>query len=317
MAISKEVKAGLIATAAAGILFFGFYFLKGADIFSSKRDYICYYDDVGGLQGSAAVQLHGMNVGNVSGIELKGSRVQVKLSIKKSIAIPKGTIALLAQPDIMGSKVVQLDMGPGPGVLAAGDTLATLKQGGVVDKISGELTPRLAELKVTISEINRAMVGVNSIVGEQNQKALADALASIKVTADNLTVLSGTLSKESGEIAEVVHNAKTFTGGLAKNNDTISRVLANASNITRQLANAPIQRTLSDLQQSIHELHGIVDKINNNQGSLGMLINNKDVYNNLNGSLKSLNALMDDLKAHPSRYINVTVFGKGGGSSKK
>ena len=102
-----------------------------------------------------------------------------------------------------------------------------------------------------------------------------------------------------------------------KNNDTINRILSNASSITRQLSNAPIQKTLANLQQAIDELHGILDKVNNNQGSLGMLINNKDVYNNLNGSLHSLNSLMDDIKAHPSRYINVTVFGSGKGNSKK
>ncbi len=316
MNISKEVKTGLIVTVAAVILFVGFYFLKGANLFSNNRQYICYFDDVDGLQGSAPIEIHGMNVGHVSKMALTGGRrVLVELSVKKSLELPKGTIALLAQPDLMGGKIIKLDIGPGPGNLVAGDTLPTLKEGGVVDKVTSELTPRLAELKVTISEINRAMVGVNSIVGDQNQKALADALGSIKATADNLSVLSKSLSMESGEMTEVIHNAKSVTGNLAKNNDTINRILSNASNITRQLANAPIQRTMADLQQSINELHGILDKVNNNQGSLGMLINNKDVYNNLNGSLKSLNNLMDDIKAHPSHYINVTVFGKGG--SKK
>ena len=110
-------------------------------------------------------------------------------------------------------------------------------------------------------------------------------------------------------MTQIIHNANSITGNLAKNNDTIQHILANASNITKQLANAPIQKTITDLQKSVAELHGVMDKINNNQGSLGMLINNKDVYNNLNSSLKSLNDLMADIKAHPSHYINVTVFG--------
>ena len=318
MKIPKEVKVGLMATAAIVILFVGFYFLKGANIFSNNNKYICYFDDVEGLQGSAPVEMRGMSVGRVSKISLTASkRVMVEISVSKKIDVPQGTLAVFAQPDLMGGKVIKLEIGSGPGNIHPGDSLATVKEGGVVDKVAGELTPRLAELKVTITEINRAMAGVNSIVGEQNQKALADAIASIKTTADNLSSLSGSLNKESGEMTEIIHNAKSLTGNLAKNNDTINRILSNASSITRQLSNAPIQKTLANLQQAIDELHGILDKVNNNQGSLGMLINNKDVYNNLNGSLHSLNSLMDDIKAHPSRYINVTVFGSGKGNSKK
>ena len=311
MSIAKEIKIGLLATVALVILFVGFYFLKGAAIFSNEQSYYCYFKDVDGLQNSAAVQVRGLNVGRVSRTQLIDNKgVLVRISINKSVEMPKGTIAELAS-DLLGPKIIKLELGPGPGLMGMGDTLATHNEAGVIDKVSDQLTPRLAELKETIAEFNRALVGVNSIVGEENQKALGAAIASIKTTADNLSALSGSLNRESGEMGDIIHNAKSITGNLSKNNDTINHILANASNLTRQLSNAPIQKTMADLQKTIGELHGVMDKINNNQGSLGMLINNKDVYNNLNSSLHSLNGLMEDIKAHPSHYINVTVFGSG------
>ena len=299
-----------MVTVALVILFLGFYFLKGANVFSSDKQYYCYYTNVDGLQSSAYVMTRGLNVGHVSKIELVDNKeVKVTITINKSVEVPTGTVAALASGDLLGAKVINLDQGKGPGLIEGGATLPTIKESGLVDKVSDQLTPRLAELKETISLFNTTLNGINNVVGDQNQKALADAINSIKTTADNLSKLSASLNAESGEMTQIIHNANSITGNLAKNNDTIQHILANASNITKQLANAPIQKTITDLQKSVAELHGVMDKINNNQGSLGMLINNKDVYNNLNSSLKSLNDLMADIKAHPSHYINVTVFG--------
>ncbi len=306
-----------MVTVALVILFSGFYFLKGAKIFSSEKVYYCYYNNIDGLQTSAYVMTRGVNIGHVSRIELVDNKnVRVTITINKSVELPRGTVASLASGDLLGAKLISLDQGTGPGFIEAGDTLPTIKESGIVDKVSDQLTPRLAELKQTISLFNTTLTSVNSVVNVDNQKALADAIASIKATADNLAQLSATLNKEGGEMTDIIHNVKNFTGTLAKNDDTIQHILANVSNVTKQLSNAPIQKTMGELQKSVSELHEVLDKINNNQGSLGMLINNKDVYNNLNSSLHSLNSLMDDIKAHPNRYINVTVFGSGSSSKK-
>lgn len=302
-----------MVTTALLILFFGFYFLKGAKVFSNEKVYYCYYSNIDGLQASAYVLTRGVNVGHVSRIQLEDNKgVKVTITINRSVELPRGTVASLTSGDLLGAKVINLDQGPGPGLIEAGAILPTVKENGIVDEVSAELTPRLAELKQTISLFNTTLNSVNAVVNEDNQKALTEAIASIKTTANNLSELSASLNKEGGEMTDIVHNVKSFTGALAKNDDTIQHILANVSNVTKQLSNAPIQKTVSDLQKSINELHGILDKINNNQGSLGMLINNKDVYNNLNSSLHSLNSLMEDIKAHPNRYINVTVFGSSG-----
>ncbi len=310
MTISKEVRIGLLVAIAGVIFFAGFSFLKGSDVFSSDSEYYCYYPTVDGLQKSSVVQVKGINIGQVADMELAGEKgVKVTLSIHNSAAIPEGTIASLASSDLLGTKIIRLDMGKGPATMPAKSVLASNKDGSMVDKLSGELTPRLEELKGTIIAFNQALNNVNALVGDENQKAITGAIQSLKATSDNLAHLSAAIDKESGQISSILRNANSVTANLAKSNDTVQRILSNTSRITGQLANAPIQKTLADLQKTTAQLQSIMDKINNNQGSLGMFINNKDAYNNLNNSLKSITNLTDDLKARPSRYINVSVFG--------
>jgi len=298
-------------TVALVVFFIGFYFLKGASLFSNDKKYYCIYANVEGLQLSANVQVRGLNVGRVSHMELLDNKgVKVTLSVYKSVEIPEGTTAALASPDLLGSKIISLDLGPGPAMMSEGSTLTGTMEKGVVDNVSAELTPRLKELQITILGLDTALAGINAIVGPQNQQAIAGAIRSIQTTADNLSQLSGALGKESGEITSVIHNANSITGNLAKNNEAIQQILTNVNNLSGLLANAPIQKTVAELQTTISEFKGIASKINNNQGSLGLLINDKDLYNNLNTSLQSLNTLMGDIKAHPTRYVNVTIFGK-------
>ncbi len=311
MSVSKEVKTGLLVSAALVILFVGFYFLKGANLFSNENEFYVIYPNAEGLQSSANVQVDGLNVGRISRTELvNGKGVKISIVLSKKIDVPVGTKATLAAFDLLGTKMIKIDLGKGPGTLPTGSMLEPGKENGVIDNLSGELTPTFKELKTTIASLNNALAGVNHIVDNENQKAIAEAIASIKATANNLSTLSAALASEGGEIKSILHNANSVTGNLAKQNDTIAKMLANFNNISRQLANSPIQKTVADLQGAANQLQGVVHKINNNEGSLGMLVNNKDMYNNLNGSLKSLSELMTDMKAHPSRYINVTIFGK-------
>jgi phospholipid/cholesterol/gamma-HCH transport system substrate-binding protein len=239
-----------------------------------------------------------------------GKGVKVTMTIYKSIQLPVGTVASLQSFDLLGTKMIRLDLGPGPGVLPKKSLLLTTHEGGIVDNVTAELTPRLRELKSTISAFDTTLASVNSMVDARNQREIAEALHAINVTAKNLAEMTESLKKETVAVSAILKNTNSITANLARNNDTINHILSNVNGLTKQINNAPIQKTLEELRATISEVRGIADKINNNQGSLGMLINNKEVYNNLNNSLKSLDSLERDLKAHPSRYINVTIFGK-------
>ena len=316
MTISKEVRIGLLVTVAVVLFFIGFYFLKGANLFSNTNSYYAIYSDVDGLQSSANVQVNGLNVGHVTHMELvEGQRVKVEIAINRTISLPQGTVCNLASSDLLGAKVIQLIPGTGTGVISPQSVIPSHSDAGLADKLADELTPRLRELKNTITLLDSALKGVNGLVSKENTKAISGAIQSIKATADNLAQVSGVLGQESAQVTSIIRNANSFATGLARQNDTIQRIVNNASAVSRQMANAPIQKTVTDLQKTTDQLQGIVNKINNGHGTLGALINNRDLYDNLNGSVTSLRNLTDDLRAHPSRYVNFSVFG-GGGSKK-
>ena len=310
MSLSKEARIGLLVTISLVIFFIGFYFLKGADIFSNEREYYCYYNNVDGLLNSANVQIKGLNVGHVAHMQLEnGKGVRVSIMVDKSIALPEGSVASLQSLDLLGTKIITIAPSNGPGILPKGAELVTEKQGGIVDNVTAELTPRLQEMKGTIVELDTALAGINDVVGEENQKVITAALKSIKATADNMAALSAALGNESGEISSILHNLNSITTNLAKNNDTVKMIMANVNNVTRQLSNAPIQQTFASLQSVSAQLHDVMTKINNGEGSLGKMVNDKALYDNLTKSLHSLDSLMGDVNAHPHRYINVAIFG--------
>jgi phospholipid/cholesterol/gamma-HCH transport system substrate-binding protein len=153
------------------------------------------------------------------------------------------------------------------------------------------------------------------VTSSENVRALSASLEAINKTAENLAALSATLNTETSQIRGILDNTNTFTGTLAKNSDTIRRVLSNLNQVSGQLAGAHLDQTFKELQASVGQFHSVMSKINNNEGSLGLLVNDKNLYNNMNSSLKSLDNLMIDLNQHPSKYVNVTIF--GGKKNKK
>lgn len=316
MRISKEVRIGILFIVALVLFFVGFYFLKGASLFSNNNKYYCYFSDIDGLQNSASVQIHGLAVGQVSRMELKGSQVKVEMTLNKKYQLPEGTVANLTSSDLLGAKVLELAPGTGTGIIPNRGTVATGTEPSAVDKLTGELAPRLKELKNTITILDSALRGVNSMVNVKNREAIDGAIQAIKRTADNLSVLSTSLKGEAGQISSIVTNANKFTANLAKGNDTINRILANVSAVSRQVADAPLKRTMTDLQRVSSQLDDVAKKINSKEGSLGLLINDKELYENLNGTVTSLNALTGDMKANPKRYLNFSVFGGSTGKKK-
>jgi len=315
MSLSREAKIGILVTVSLIIFFFGFYFLKGSSIFADNKEYYCFYGDAQNLQNSAAVQIRGLTIGRVSGTKLvEGKGVLVTISVGKNVDIPKGTIAALTSLDfITGTKMIRLDLGNGA-LTKPGDTLSTTEEPGIIDNISDQMTPLIRSLRQTVSSLDTAIAGINVIAGAENRQVISDAIKAVKITADNLSAISANLNHENTEISGIVHNTNTFTATLANSSDTLHHLINNLNSVSNQVANAPIQKTLAELETTTAQLRDVMTKVNNNQGSMGLLVNDKNLYNNLTSSLSSLDKLLADLKAHPKRYINVSIFG---GKKKK
>ena len=311
MKFTKEARIGLMVGLSVLVLFAGFYFLRGSNVFSSEYTYYAYYDNVSGLQPSAAVQVKGFQVGKVSKIELNGgNRVKVSISIPNKTRLPKGTIAKLTSLDLLGTKGIGLDLGAGPDLVDDQATLADAVEGGIVDKISVEVTPLLTDVRKVVNNVDSVLTAVNMIFSQQARDDLQKSISGLHVSMDHFSNLSNTLDRQSDAIARIIQNADKIAANLANNNSNIDQTLKNLKTTTDNLSQARIQETIAKLEKMADELNIVMQKVNSGQGTIGMAVNDKQLYNEVNTTLKSLNELTTDLKAHPSRYINVTIFGR-------
>lgn len=310
MKFSKEARIGLLVAISILIFFAGFWFLKGSNIFSGENEYYAYYEGVQGLQPSAPVQIKGVNVGKVHTIRLDSNKVEVILAIPKKVQLPKGTVARMISLDLLGTKAIRLELGNEPTVIQRGEIITTDVETGIIDNISHEISPLIADVRHVVGVLDSVLVGVDNMLNEQTRQNLTASMASLNITMQHFAELSERLNRESDHLASVIRNMDEITGNIARNNESIDRILDNAAATTDQLKQAPIEETIRELQSASIQLNGLITKINNGEGSIGMAFNDKQLYTDFTNALVTLQSLMADIEAHPSRYINVTIFGR-------
>ena len=309
MKISKELRVGTLVGVSILVFFAGFYFLKGSNIFSSANSYHAYYDEVGGLQPSAPVQIRGLQVGKVSDIQLDGKRVKVTLEMNEKYEVREGAVAKLVSGDLLGGKIIRLDPGAGT-ELKDGTAIRGEVEGGVIDQVSTEITPVLRTIQGVVKRVDTALQSLQGVVNDENQRHLAHAIASLDATAANFSQLSGAVNAQRGTLTKIIVDAQSVTNNLKNNNARLEHIFANLEGFSGQLNKAQVQKTIDDLQLTVANLKTTLDRVNAGEGSLGALLNDKSLYYRLDTTLSSFSLLAEDLKTHPSRYINLTVFGR-------
>jgi phospholipid/cholesterol/gamma-HCH transport system substrate-binding protein len=312
--MSKEARIGLLVAISILVFFAGFYFLKGSNLFSREYEYHAFYDNVQGLQPSAAVQIHGLQVGKVTDIILNraqlGSPIEVVIAISKKTRLPRGTVAKLTSLDLLGSKGITLDLGTSSELVNDDEKLPSAVEGGLIDKISVEVSPLLVDVRKVVNNIDSVLTSVNQIFSPQARADLQQSIAALHVAMDNFSGVSSKLNRQGDALAHAIQNADQITTNLARNNENIDKTLSNLRTTTDNLSKAPINEAIRNVDEMAANLKDIVRKINANEGSLGLLVHDKDLYTNLNKTLEEFSKLSADLKAHPSRYINLTIFGR-------
>jgi phospholipid/cholesterol/gamma-HCH transport system substrate-binding protein len=311
MILSKEGRIGLLVSASIIIFFAGFYFLKGANIFSGENEYYAYYDNVQGIQNSSAVLVKGMQVGRVANIHIEDNgKVKLTLALKKSIAIPKASVSKLIALDLLGTKGISIELSESQQLAQDEETLPTAVEAGVVDALSAEITPLIRDLRHAVGTLDTVLYSVNNILDHQAKANLKASLANLETTMQNFQQLSNKLNGEGSRLSSVIKNADDITGNLARNSNRIENILKYTEMTTQQLSKAEIEQTVQEFKTAANQLQAVVSKINSKDGSLGLLVNDKELYNNLKATVGTANSLMADIEAHPTRYINVTIFGR-------
>lgn len=312
MKINNETKVGLLAVIAILILVLGFNFLKGKKIFSKQPVIYAIFKNLGSLEKSNVVKINGLPVGTVYDYAPTNKEVDsitVEIHLNRDINIPTNSIAFI-DGSLVGASYINIQKGDANSFLNSGDTVNTQLNAGLIADIKTQLAPTITRVNETVDSLKLVLGSINSIFDPATNQNFKSMIANLSVST---AYLQRMLNTENGMVAQAVGNLNSVTGNLARNNDHIAQSIRNVEITTGNLANARIQETVAALEGTINELKGTVSKldrnINSNNGTLGKLMNDKKLYDQMNRAALSLEILLDDLRVHPKRYVNISVFG--------
>nr|WP_294991715.1 MlaD family protein [uncultured Sediminibacterium sp.] len=316
MKISNETKVGALTAIAITLLILGFNFLKGKTLFKTGNFIYAKYTDTKGIMVSNGVFINGFQVGSVYDIENADanlSTIVVAIKLKDKYNIPSNSVASIKE-NPLGNASITISLGDAPNFVKSGDTILTSSSAGLLGDVMNKLGPVGDQIKATVGSLDSVLKNINIIFDPATKNNLQEVIANINKTTASLVVSSASiqamLNQQTGTIAASMNNVSSFTKNLSDNNDKITRMLGNVEKTTENLSKADIDGTVAQLKNSIETLNSILAKASSTEGSLGKLLNDKTLYDNLSNTVRSANILMDDLRVHPKRYVNISVFGK-------
>ncbi len=311
MKYSNEIKVGLLTLVALTVLILGFNFLRGSDLFAHTNQYYSIYDKVDGLTVSKPVMVNGFQIGRVSEMKLlQNGQIMVRFDVEQNYTVPANTNAKLESSDILGNKTIVFVLGNSHDVAKSGDTLASSTE----KSLSETVAPLQVKTEKLLSRIDSLLGTVNAVVNPRFQKNVDRSINSVANTLELLETFAKNVNGQTPKIDGILKDVQSMTDNLKNNNANISAVITNFRTLSDKAAKADFASTLNNMNASVQQLNGVMQKINSGKGSLGELINDKQLYTNLTSSSENLNRLMIDLKANPKRYVSFSVFG---GRSKK
>ena len=306
MKLSKEAKIGLIAVIIISLFIWGYNFLKGKNILSSTNTFYAVYNNIDGLEEASPVTLSGFKIGVVETIKFHKKyqdKVVIRFSLSNKFNLPKGSKAIIYPATLIAGKAVKLDLATSNEYYADGDTITGVLEKDLVSSLTDELLP----VKNKIENLVESMDSVLAIFDNKRRSDLKNSLDNInRITND----LERHLNSENSKLAIILSNVESISTNLKNNNEQISNILENFSNISDSLEQANIKSTILNANKTLAEFSIISKKINNGEGTMGMLINNDSLYNNLNYLAADLDSLIIDFNENPKRYVHFSLFGK-------
>lgn len=311
MKISNETKVGIITVVALGMLIAGFNFLKGKDVFDRSTKIYAVFDKVGVLARSNEVKINGLTIGTVYDVEeidKDVSGIKVTISLTRDVNIPSNSVAYISAPIAgLGASTIWIDKGDATTYLKDGDQLSTRIDEGLLGGITSEVSPTLSKIRTTLDSLNRVFGNINKLMDSETKGNIQSTIANLDKTSASIARIT---DADNGALIRMLNNVESITANLRKNNDSINAIIANTSQFTGQLADLNLRQTLDTLNVAINQLKTTVGMLSSNDGTLGALINDRKLYDKLNDVLLSSEILLDDLRTHPKRYVNLSIFGK-------
>jgi phospholipid/cholesterol/gamma-HCH transport system substrate-binding protein len=237
----------------------------------------------------------------------------VTVSLFKDVNIPANSLAVI-NPNLLGSPTLEIQLGDTTKYLQSGDTLVTSLSGGAFDQAMKLINPVLYEVRNSVKSLDSVLHIITNVFDPTTKNNLKDIIGNLNTTSASFAVSAASLQTmmnvQNGAIAKSLENVSIFTANLNTNNQKLNDILTNAQKATGKLAAIDIEKTLDTLNIAVNNFKEGSAKINSKEGSLGLLLNDKTLYNNLEATSNKINILLDDIRVHPKRYVNFSVFGK-------
>jgi len=316
MKVSNETKVGALTIIAITLIIIGFNFLRGKTIFKSGNFLYAKYADTKGLIVSNPVFVNGFQVGTVFDIENKTadlSQIIVSIKLNNEYKIPTNSTATI-QDNPLGTNSISIVLGDAKTYLKSEDTIKTAPAASLLGDLMNTLSPLGEQTKQTINELQKVLTNINQVLNNDNKVHLELILKNLSETTENLNKsmvsIESMLQKQNGSIANTANNLSSFSKNLNDNNKKINNILSNLDTTSKQIKDADLTKTIKSIQVAVNELSNTLHQLNKGNGTAAKLINDSSMYQQLKSTIQSVNTLVDDVKVHPKRYINISVFGK-------
>lgn len=280
----------------------GFSYLKSTPIFDNSKTFFAVYPNVGGLQSGTTVSINGFSVGKVNDIRFLDERgnLLVTFTVGNDFKFSKNSTVELYDTGIIGGKGLQIKPIFDGAPAQSGDTLKTETRPGITDLAQQKLNPLVRKVESAISGADSVLVNVNSVLDENTKKELKEIIGGLN---ELITSLNGSASTLNTVLAGNEEKLNTSF-------ENFEKLTANFAKLSDSLNAAGLGRTLASLESTMANLDQLTAKIENGDGSMGLLMNDKELYSNLNNASRELDLLLQDFRLNPKRYVNVSVFGK-------
>ncbi|MDG1328511.1 MAG: MlaD family protein [Flavobacteriaceae bacterium] len=303
MKITKEIKTGILALFAILLLIYGYSFLKGSDLFSKERTFYVSYDNVAGLTVSAPVTINGYVVGKVKKIEFENDLggLLVSFSVNKDFNFSKSSIVRIYSTSVIGGNALAIiPIINKDNIAVDGDVLKGEIEKGMLESLTSGIKPLENRIYTTLSGLDSLLSNFNSVLNEETKNNLKNAIGSLTNTMssfeDTSSDLNTLLKENKPKLDSTFSYLEITTGNLATFSDSLNQI--------------DINRMATHLETTLESFNSIMHKFENGEGSIGKLINDENLYKNLEAASKELEELLRDLKENPKRYVHLSVFGK-------
>ncbi|MDR1757731.1 MAG: MlaD family protein [Bacteroidales bacterium] len=301
---TRLIRVGLFCIASIVVFYFGANFLKGIDVFKKKTYYYAVFDDLDGLTVGSPVVLHGFKIGKITGISIFDTRpvkLCTEIFVTENMSIPVDSKVVVSSGDLLGGKLLTLEMGQSLVFLHGGDTL-------VAGEATGEMTDMMDNVGNLVLKLDSVVSGINKVFyADGGLDNFSHALARLDTTMYNV---QGIMKDNRPQINKLVNDITLFAHSLHEITPDLKHAISNIEQITDTVAQFELGKVLNDMQYSMNSLSSLLHKMEHGDGNVGKLLNEDKLYTNLETTTAELNMLLKDLRENPKRYVHFSLFGK-------